>query len=103
LGGIKMTDGAYTMMGVASKNYSVIVDSNNTAYIEKFNHPNFCACLYDRIRRVLKPQLTRFKALPRQPPIDINNLEIKIDEEENRIIITDKKTGISTRAIGFLR
>jgi hypothetical protein len=86
-----------------SKNYQVTVDSNNEAYVEKYNYSNLFDCIYDRIRKAFIPQLKRFKALPRQPTIEVNQLEILINEGENRIIITDKKTGISNRAIGFLR
>jgi hypothetical protein len=86
-----------------SENYYVTVDSNNNAYIEKYNHPYLLACIYDKIRRAVMPQLTGFKALPEPIIEDINALEIIIHEDENRIIIRDKKTGISNRAIGFLR
>ena len=86
-----------------SENYDVTVDSNNNAHVEKYNHPSLVAYISDRIKKKLMPYLTEFKALPRQPPIDVNALEIKIDENDNRIIIRDKNTGISNRAIGFLR
>jgi len=90
-------------IGARSENYDVIVDSDNNAHVEKYNHPSLVACIHDKIRKKLRPYLTEFKALPRQPPIDVNALEIKIDEINNRIIIRDKNTGISNWAIGFLR
>jgi len=86
-----------------SKNYQVTVDSDNNARIEKYNHPNLLACIYDRVKKVLNPQLTQFKALPRQSPIDVGDLEITIKEDINRIEIRDYVTGISNWAIGFLR
>jgi len=86
-----------------SENYQVTIDFNNNAFIERYNYPNLVACIYDRIKRTLRPQLTRFKALPEQSIIDVNALEIKIREEINRIEISDKKTGVSNWIIGFLR
>ena len=90
-------------ISATSENYHVKVDSNNKAYIEKYNHSGLFACFYDRMKKALNSQLTRFQALPTQLPIDVNHLEIIINENENRIVIRDKKTGISNRAIGFLR
>ena len=91
------------MTSARSPHYYVRVDSDNNAYVEKYNHRGFFQCIYDKIRRALMPQLSGFRALPSKPPIDVNQLEILINEGENRIVITDKKTGISGRAIGFLK
>ena len=90
-------------MGVASKNYSVMVDSNDIAYVEKYNHAGLLGHIQNKIKRVLMPQLNQFKALPGQECIDVEALEIKVDEESNRIEIIDKKTGFFNWAIGFLR
>jgi len=87
-----------------SENYQVTVGPNNNAHIEKYNHSGLFACIYDRIKRALMPQSIRFKALPGQSILEnMNDIEVRIRENINRIEVRDKRTGISNWAIGFLK